>query len=498
MAWVDVPGQALKNAPASAANFVSSLAHAVVHPIDTASSVADVAGGALRAGARKVLPSRVFNAIDSLDTPETRQRMDATAANTGQFIADRYGSVAALKKTLATDPVGAAADASMILTGGGSMAARAPGVVGQVGRTASAVGGMVDPLTAPGRVLAATGRSLAESAGVATGAGARPFREAFRAGEEANPAFTENMRGQVPVGNVVDMAENAVGQMGRDRSAQYTANMAGVKSGQGAVDFTPIYGAIRQAHADAHFHGVPIDAAAAKVVDQITDITNQFAAIPTPATPARFDALKRAVGEVMLRTQQGTLENRLAKQVFNAVKVEIVKQVPEYAKAMKDYSGASDLITEMRRTMSINDKAMTDTTLRKLQSTMRNNVNTNYGAREKLLDELARKQPDLPAALAGQSLNTLAPRGLARISPMTIVAGGGAAMNPLALAALPFTSPRLMGEAAYGAGRVSGAAQRAMQAAHLPPDVIRNALLAGYVADTPNRANRNALYGGGR
>ena len=55
---------------------------------------------------------------------------------------------------------------------------------------------------------------------------------------------------------------------------------------------------------------------------------------------------------------------------------------------MQEYSSRSDMIDEIGRTLSINDRAATDTTLRKLQSTTRNNANTNFGYRASLVDEL--------------------------------------------------------------------------------------------------------------
>lgn len=110
----------------------------------------------------------------------------------------------------------------------------------------------------------------------------------------------------------------------------------------------------------------------------------------------------------------------------------------------------------MRKTLSLNENAMKDTKIRKLQSVMRNNVNTNYGARTKLADELGKSQPDLMPALAGQALNSLTPRGLANIGPGMGIINAGASLNPIPLAMLPLASPRLIGEAAYGMGRGVG------------------------------------------
>ena len=80
-----------------------------------------------------------------------------------------------------------------------------------------------------------------------------------------------------------------------------------------------------------------------------------------------------------------------------------------------------------------------------------------FGQRLSLAQQLeqAGGKQMLPA-LAGQALNTYTPRGLQGASsiPTSLMAGSlfGNVAVPLSLAT---SSPRLMGEAAYGAGRVA-------------------------------------------
>jgi len=464
LSWSDVPGQALANTPASAVRFAEGVVYPVTHPIETLTAFRDIGYG---------LASKIYGAAGGQQDPAQKSKTEAAADALGQFFADRYGSVEGLKKTLASDPVGVLGDVSMVLSGGSAIGARAPGVVGTAARTAGAVANTIDPLAATGRAISRSGNLLSDVIGTTTGVGARPFREAFDAGRNGNQVFAQNMRREVPVGDVVDMAENAVGQLSRERSAAYNADMAATRASQNTVDINPVRAAIQQAHGDTHFSGVPIDEHAADVLGRLNTVVDNFANIPGAHTPDRFDAMKRAVGEIRQRTQQGTLERRVADQVYNSIRNEITAQVPEYAAAMRNYSDASDLLQEMRSTMSVNDRAMPDTTLRKLQSTMRNNVNTNYGARERLLDELATREPNLPAALAGQALNAWAPRGLARAAGPIEAGLAIAHMNPMLAAGLPLSSPRIMGEASYGAGRAVGGVQNAMARA-LPAPVLNS------------------------
>ena len=492
LTWAQVPGKAIENAASSAGHFAKSIVEPFLSPVETITNLADVAAGGLRAGAKAVLPSAVFEAVDSLGNQDANKRIADKAGAVGQFMTDRYGSEDGLKRTLATDPVGAAADIATVLTGGGAIAARSPGMVGRAGQAMQTAASAIDPIANAARVVRGAGAAVPAFLGTTTGVGDRPIREAFRAGTTGNQAFTDNMRGLRPVGDVVDMADNAVGQMGRDRGAAYNANMAAVRSNQTPVNMAPIRQALDDAAQSTQFRGIQKDAVAAATVDEMVARYNDFLTLPpVERTAEALDALKQSIGEVRQRTQQGTLARRAADQAYQAIRAEITNQVPEYAAAMRDYANASDGIGEMRRTMSINDKASTDTTLRKLQSTMRNNVNTNYGQRERLLDTLAQYEPNLPAALAGQSLNTLAPRGLARISPMSIAAGGMQSMNPAVLGLLPATSPRLVGEASYAAGQVAGGAQRAANSVGLTAGRVGAAARGAYATDTPERAQRD-------
>ncbi len=130
---------------------------------------------------------------------------------------------------------------------------------------------------------------------------------------------------------------------------------------------------------------------------------------------------------------------------------------------MKGYEEASGVIKEIEKTLSLNPKASVDTALRKLQSVLRDNVNTNYGRRAELVDFLTRAgAPHLMEKLAGQSLSSVSPRGLSRV----IVGGEGASAlgalalgHPGAAAALGggilTSSPRLVGGTAHLLGAAS-------------------------------------------
>lgn len=139
----DVPGQALVNAPASAAKFAGDIYTAVTNPVQTVTGLADLAAGSLRAGAKAVLPAQVFQFIDQIDNPETTKRISDVANAVGGQLAQDYGSFEGIKRKVATDPVAFVADMSTLLTGGALATARvAPATSNMLARAATAT----DPL----------------------------------------------------------------------------------------------------------------------------------------------------------------------------------------------------------------------------------------------------------------------------------------------------------------------------------------------------------------
>lgn len=124
--WSDIPAEALTNVVPSAINMAGGVYQAVSSPIETLKGMRDVAKGAIQ----KVLPEPVADFINKFQNdPEAKARAIATADAVGGFYKDRYGSEEAIKKTMATDPVGFVGDLSTILSGSSTAAARvAPGV----------------------------------------------------------------------------------------------------------------------------------------------------------------------------------------------------------------------------------------------------------------------------------------------------------------------------------------------------------------------------------
>jgi hypothetical protein len=119
--------EAIPSAPASAVQFGKAFGEAITNPVETAGSMLDIAAGGLQKAAGAALPKPVMDFLNSFDDAAAKRAMDAANQFGGQM-AYRYGSWDRIKNTLATDPVGFAADMSTLLSGGAGAAGRVGGV----------------------------------------------------------------------------------------------------------------------------------------------------------------------------------------------------------------------------------------------------------------------------------------------------------------------------------------------------------------------------------
>ena len=178
-------------------------------------------------------------------------------------------------------------------------------------------------------------------------------------------------------------------------------------------------------------------------------------------TPEGLDALKQRVGAIVDRIPYEEKNSaRIGNSVYNSIKSTISDQAPTYSKVMGDYSDASESIREIERALSLGDKASADTAMRKLYSLTRNNVNTNYGNRLSLAQQLEQEggKPFINA-LSGMAMGSNVARGLAGGAELgTLLAS---LSNPSYLAALPFQTPALVGRGLYYGGKAAKAAQLA-------------------------------------
>ena len=352
----EMASQAWQNIGPSAGQYLDDMTQIVTDPIGTAKGVGQVAvGGLQKLGDLVNLPSV---------SPFGDQRASAEAV--GEFFADRYGGWENIKQTLATDPVGAAGDLAGVLSGGGLAAGRLPGLAGQFGKIAGKVGNAVDPASAAARGIGLLGKKVAAPVatgvlGMTTGTGPTAIRTATAAGMaggDLGTKFRAAMRGQVPMEEVVNSAKGAVDNLYRQRSQAYQSGMKDVAGDPTVLDFKKVDDALASVTEVKNFKGVPISRSTADIRGKIKELIDQWRGLdPTEYhTVEGFDALKQSLGDVLESAQYGTAEWKVANEAYQAVKRTITDQAPGYAKIMKDYTQATELLQEIQRELSLGKK----------------------------------------------------------------------------------------------------------------------------------------------
>lgn len=454
----DVALQALKNLPESGVMMVSSL----LSPVSDALR-STVLGE--RVGVYKTFPDLIADVAAKAGIGETDQAtLDALSAS----MVDRYGSMAGFKQAVATDPLGVIGDASVIFTLGGSAAARAPGVIGRAGTATARVGAALDPLSFAGNmaargatalpegVKAAPGTIAREGLSMTTGAPASAFGQAFERGAGrqrvgATPitkAFREGISGDVMPETLVENAKSAMQEMRSAASRDYRSGMVDISKDKTVLSFDELDRTLDKMRADAMYKGEVVKPEVLNTVDDMQTIVNNWRGLD-PAefhTPEGFDQLKQRLFE---ETENIPFDDRTRRRaagaVYGAVKDTIRSQAPTYSKVMDQYSDAQQTLGRMESELGLGRGAV-DTAATKLTQRP-----PSRKGRDDLVSLLADYDPKLAAQVAGEQLSPVFPRGLRSVG-----AGVGTALGAIGnVASLGLISPRLMGEAAYGAGRAS-------------------------------------------
>lgn len=447
---------------------VSGIWEAVTNPIDTASTVLDLGAGILQ----NVLPESVVQLIG--EDEESR----ALASAVGEYIADRYGGLENIKKTIATDSAGFAADLAGLLSGGSTIAAKIATKSSKLAKAAPALkkaaekAALIDPVTLTAKVGAkgttkVVGKVATPVLALTSGVGKKSIEQAYEAGFEGGKAleeFRDNMKGADPQ-LILDDAMANLEKLRQEKNATYVSGMKNLEASDVKIGYNKIDYALNQAKKKAG----AIDTKTSRVLKRVESMINQ-AKESGFNSPVQMDELKRAINEVRMDQPAGSQRQTVVAEIQNTIRDVINKSAPEYGKTMELYAEASEKMKELKQVLSVGKNP--DTALRKLLSVMRDNVQTNYGKRATLAEELGGSS--LLNKIAGQELSSLMPRGMTgrllgggAVGFGAVTGGVGGLLTPGAIPALAAASPRLIGEAAQLTGQARRATQRAAQV--LPP-----------------------------
>jgi hypothetical protein len=305
--------------------------------------------------------------------------------------------------------------------------------------------------TAIGGGLPLVGKGVPALAGAVT---PNVVKEAFAAGKQNATAFIDNLRRNVPTDDVLEALKGGILQMRDDASAAYASAKTGWSANKTPLDYSKIDAAINKIDASmTHAGKSMIGADEQKIVSEAKKVVDEWKADHPVPTAIDLDALKRRLDSIYPENFKQKQAKRALENLRSSAKESITGSVPGYAEAMKPYETQTKLIAEISDALGGGDKIKKETALNKIMQALKETPSGDY--KQALLGQIeAQTGQQLKPAIAGQLLSPRLPQSLSGRGALGL--GGAASLvNPAVLAALPLTSPRLVGEAAYGAGRAA-------------------------------------------
>lgn len=318
---------------------------------------------------------------------------------------------------------------------------------------------------ATGVTMEAGGKLLTEGVGIAgragrqilgslTGTGKAAIEEAIK----GSPSFKAALRGKISGDEIVQNTRDALAVLKSQRQAEYQARLSKLTGNQNLFDLSKIKNKaddVLKRYVRIDQNGQPDWSRSAlgpensegvKKIKDIYEMIKSWGAKDGDQTVIGLDMLKRQLDDFYTESSNA---RAFVTNLRNVVKDEIVTTVPEYGKMTKAYEEATKLIKDvesglMLRKQGISGRIIADQTLRRLTSAMRD----NFELRRELVDVLGRKAGhDLAAEIAGHSMSSFIPRGIAGTGPALV---GQAALayyvSPKFWPALIASSPRVMAE----------------------------------------------------
>lgn len=398
--------------------------------------------------------TELYGAIKGAPTQMTKYAL----GKAGQLTANSGKSAKLLADILALGGTGAAASVG---TGAGESNDIVDYATSKNAALDAAFGGGANVvLPIAGRTLRGAGRLLNKGLGMTTGTGEGVLERAFEAGKRSSKDFLNNLRGKVSRESVVAQAKGALKDMTTGNSDLYKANMAKAFEDTTQLKTGGIFKNIKDiVREETLGNTIPLSGEEKAVIERATEFLKPAQNNRIAQTTKGLDKIRRKIADI--KTDAGTNADRIKKSITNSIKDSISEQRPEYRKGLKTYAKNKGEIDEIANTFSLKENNAVDTAMRKLQSIGRNNVQTNYGYRNQLMDTLD-FDGSLQDSIAGQALNAWLPRGASGKIIGTANLATAYAKDPVSTLSYALaSSPRVVGESAYKFGQLVNALEKA-------------------------------------
>jgi len=458
LGWGETLEQAGRNILPSTGEALLATGKAIVNLPQTAEAFGQLGKGAL---------SKFYGAIGAEQDPAEKAKNEQLINALGNHYKEVYGSVKGFKQALAEDPASVLLDASMLLTGGGTAAAKIAGKTGTLAKAAEVAtkaGSMIDPITGAAKIAkTVVGKPVGMlSRGILSKTTAVPsslIGLAQDAGATAEKADRETFRkfisGEGSASEIHAVAEDALRSIKNRASDEFMQKHAGLASKK--IDLSPVRGAWAKAYQDATKGAGFKDRIAA--LKEMKDMINR-----SPNDLENVHALKQQIYDLHANYPQA---KSAIDDVYHAAKEAMSNPTfggdKAYSDMMDFWQSHINNVNNIRKDLGPGTKASSTAVLAKMLRKAKSPQGQN------VLDSLIKERPELKYMLSGAALSSWHPGGVQSLidavmaSPFAYMG-----MPGKAAAALAAGSPRLVGETAYKLGqaeRLAGMAEKPAYAA---------------------------------
>lgn len=452
----------LGNVPSSAVNFGKGVAN-FLNPVNTVKTAQDLGQGIYDAGQEGVKASDVIKGI-----PQA-----AYQTLVPQFFQHLFaGDTEAAQKIITEDPIGQIAPVILSLRG----VAEKAGVGEQFDKAVSKTTEVATkPITGTAKTL---GNIATNTLGITTGAGGEAVKTAFQGG----PDFTNAMRGNTSMQDVLQESQDAVSKLINMRSTEYQGKLADIKTNTKSLDISPIFKTMEENLKS--FNVKPVqgeivpesfsrstlqnDPSGQEVFKTIYDNLKTYGTKEGDRTPIALDTLKRSLGDLY---SPSSSVRSFVQSMKGSVKTILDKNVSGYSDMTKGYEQYSGLLKDIKQSLAIGGKAGEETAIKRLSGALKQ----NNELRLEVLGELEKATGiNLKDKVAGAALNEKIPRGMIGkgIDVYAVSSILRGIISPTVLAQILTTSPRFVGELMNALGIGTRTSWKLVKPLNEPPMIV--------------------------
>lgn len=460
--------QAGANIPQNLFDILRGGYNVITDPLNVGYGVGETIAGGAQTAARK--------SLEQMYSPEEVLRKMPVSRQEEMFraFAAPYQSTESFKQYAQERPVEALLDIS---TGAGiaskAMPYKIPSVTGKVPFTEkqvttpavgfSELSKATNPLYLGGKVLEA---GLPPVLGITTGVGGEAVKKVYEASKAGIDTAINQIVGKTESIDILNKAKAGLQEMIAQKNMQYStakktspfkATDTGWAASSARLDFAPIRKSFDDAKRSITYRGqVSVGDKELAAINEVEQILNTWESQPKLHTAAGLDFLKQRIDAVYPESPNMTQAQRIIDTTRNGVKNYLVKEVPEYKKAMADYENSIETIREIDRGLLGGNRASQETALRKLLRTTRDETGVKLSLADKMKNATG---IDLTTEIAGASMKSYEPKSLLGTlgggAGIANIAFGSAGLNPLTALGVGITSPKITGLLTQAGGKVA-------------------------------------------